>query len=330
VGFSSGATVVSSWADAKLAMSSLFDLVLLQLPSGPLGLWYYDGVSAIPFSELDLTKIPTIRRGVVDTVTSPTEVELVAGHTLVSTLTGRLFDTSAGVEFEDKTITIAGNTCTWTGGVAGMAPGDQIWAVEDMGVFSVGDEANLRDIIVSANTDLAVDGGFDVQGRGISFEPLTNESNDLYDWMAVALGDVSAPSATADSYIGAGLYSRASGNCFLSTSYNDAGTWKRRVLHSNPQGPTAIASSAATGLPAANDEWSVYQGWNSANGAYASTGRELALTGGGGANFNFAQTLVGANGPPSGLFLTCWDAAGSPAMRCKFTRVNLVPIRKRT
>lgn len=118
------------------------------------GTFWRDAAGALQMSAFDLTQLPTMRYGVIDGVVGTEEVTVAAGHTLVSGIYGRVTDTSAAVaakELGDRLLTVAGNTVTWTGAIAGMAIGDIIYCVDDM-ALSIGDDARHIQLDAASST----------------------------------------------------------------------------------------------------------------------------------------------------------------------------------
>lgn len=138
--------------------------ILAELPSGSqaqlttglgvVGTWANNGTRVTPCGVLDLTKIGTLLRGVVAAVVDGTHLTLVAGHSLVSGMTVRCWDTSAGAELGDRTITVSGNNVTLSSAIVGAAAGDQLWCV-DLPI-SMGAAAAGRELVVQPNSVISI------------------------------------------------------------------------------------------------------------------------------------------------------------------------------
>jgi hypothetical protein len=115
-----------------------------------IGNFAYVGGVVRPIGPVYLQNLPTMRSGVIASVTSTTELEMEAGHSVEAGETFRVWDTSAGAELADRTIvSVNGTTVVLSEAVAGMAALDQLWCTNDMGCLSVGD--STRDIQVTAD-----------------------------------------------------------------------------------------------------------------------------------------------------------------------------------
>lgn len=186
-----------------------------------IGEWLYnhDGL-ILPSGLVHWDRMSTLRRCKVAgdiTTTSCTITQTgVAAEAIVDGDNLRFWDSSAAAELGDRDdVSLSGTSLSWSGALAGLAVGDQIWAYDSI-EMSLGDEANDRRIILLGG-ELAINNavtpnGIQVIGPEVAagvwircFDILTSDDpGDMYSFYHDGIAFETTSKQSAQFY-GAGL-----------------------------------------------------------------------------------------------------------------------------